>query len=487
LAGGHLFVEDSTYLTEMDLSTGKLLAVLRGPQGFVNGTDLLAAVGADVFVQTYQGPLDELNGATGALVRVFPPSKYGFVANAVAMTGQGNELYVVDASGSVNEVDAATGAVHLVLPKPGYDLAGALAVALSGHRLFLASAQGFVAGVDLAGGSLAWRAAGSAYQFSGPQGMASYGNELFVASSANNRVVELDTTTGALTRVISGPKYHFDNPTALVVVGNDLFVASVGNWVYSTIDGSAYQVGSDLTEIDATTGALVRVLPDIQYYGFAYGFVYGMASYGQDLFLSASDGIVEVDAATGKVVRTSTVPGGALAVVGNDLFAATSSPLSTKAATLPNGSITELDARTGAVVRKISGPRYHFYQPVAMAVAGTDIFVANSGGAGVTEIDASTGALVRVLSGPQFGWQNPDALAVDGPDLYVASGYTSYVANPTHAGGSSVTEVDPASGAVVAVLSGPQYQWDGPCYMAVTAAGLFVANEYGGSLTELPS
>jgi hypothetical protein len=392
----------------------------------------------------------------------------------LSWTGTGL-LAVVDASGSLNEVDAATGAVHLVLPKPGYDLAGALAVALSGHRLFVASEDGWVAGVDLASSSLAWRAAGSAYQFSGPQGMASYGNELFVASSANNRVVELDTTTGALTRVLSGPKYHFDNPTASAVVGNDLFVASAGQEVFDDASQQTDLVASDLTEIDARTGALVRVLRDIYYYGSPYG----MASYGNDLYVSASEGLVEVDAATGKVVRTSAVPGEALAVVGDDLFVADRGPATVKAAVLPNGSIRELDARSGALLRVISGPRYCFYLPWAMAADGTDIFVANVGGSAVTEVGANTGALVRVLSGPQFQLYGPDAVAVRGPHLYVASGLA--------AGDSSVTEVDAACGAVVSVLSGPQYQWDGPCYMAVTAAGLFVANEYGGPLTELPS
>jgi hypothetical protein len=56
----------------------------------------------------------------------------------------------------------------------------------------------------------------------------------------------------------------------------------------------------------------------------------------------------------------------------------------------------------------VSGPAYKFNDPVAMAVAGSDMFVANLGnsetgaGSSVTELHASTGALVRVVSGPAY-------------------------------------------------------------------------------------
>ena len=41
-----------------------------------------------------------------------------------------------------------------------------------------------------------------------------------------------------------------------------------------------------------------------------------------------------------------------------------------------------------------------FSTPDAMAVAGGDLFVANYNGGSVTEVNASTGALVKVVSGP---------------------------------------------------------------------------------------
>ena len=76
------------------------------------------------------------------------------------------------------------------------------------------------------------------------------------------------------------------------------------------------------------------------------------------------------------------------------------------------------------MVRVIAGTRYKFDVPSALAVAGPDLFVANVRGAGrgsVTEVDASTGALVRVLAGAAYEFNGPDALAVSGPRLFVAN------------------------------------------------------------------
>ena len=61
------------------------------------------------------------------------------------------------------------------------------------------------------------------------------------------------------------------------------------------------------------------------------------------------------------------------------------------------GSVTEVNASTGAAVRVISEPTGRFELPDALALRGDDLFVANLGS--VTEVDASTGSLVRVITG----------------------------------------------------------------------------------------
>jgi hypothetical protein len=94
----------------------------------------------------------------------------------------------------------------------------------------------------------------------------------------------------------------------------------------------------------------------------------------------------------------------AVVVAGGDLYVANS---------LSN-SVTEVAASTGRLLRVISGPVYRFDAPHAMATHGAEVFVANNAFAGsaaagpvtapgtgsVTELNASTGALVRVISGP---------------------------------------------------------------------------------------
>ena len=62
-------------------------------------------------------------------------------------------------------------------------------------------------------------------------------------------------------------------------------------------------------------------------------------------------------------------------------------------------SVTELSARTGAVVKVISASRYKFKDPFSIASGGTHVWVVNLDGESVTELSAKTGRLVKVISG----------------------------------------------------------------------------------------
>jgi DNA-binding beta-propeller fold protein YncE len=62
-------------------------------------------------------------------------------------------------------------------------------------------------------------------------------------------------------------------------------------------------------------------------------------------------------------------------------------------------SVTELDARTGRMVKVISGSGYEFKSPFAIAADGTHVWVANIDGYSVTELSARTGHLIKVISG----------------------------------------------------------------------------------------
>ncbi len=278
-------------------------------------------------------------------------------------------------------------------------------------------------------------------------------------------LTELDASTGALVRVIAGARYGFNEPDAMVLDGPELFVAS-----------------SDcVTELNASTGAFVKVLPGSRY-GFA-GTPNGMAVYGPDLFVTrfGSGSVAELNASTGALVRVISRPNwflsGGVTLDGLDLFvpgAAISPENGLQAA----GSLVEINASTGALVRVISGPQWRFRDPFATASDGPDVFTTDLpnglargvDSSSVTEVDASTGKVLRTLSGSQYRFLDPASMSFYGGDTFVSD-----------FGGSWVTELDTSSGAVVRVISAPQDRLSNPVGMALFGDDIFVADS--GSLT----
>ncbi len=61
-----------------------------------------------------------------------------------------------------------------------------------------------------------------------------------------NSLTEVNAISGTVVRVVSGSDYRFNWPDALTVAGKDLWVAN--------------EKGNSLTEVSATTGKLVRVV-----------------------------------------------------------------------------------------------------------------------------------------------------------------------------------------------------------------------------------
>jgi hypothetical protein len=95
----------------------------------------------------------------------------------------------------------------------------------------------------------------------------------------------------------------------------------------------------------------------------------------------------------------------------------------------------------------------------------------------LTEVDASSGAPVRVFPSSRYGFDTPRALAVVGPDILVAN--AGYAAG----GHSSVTEVNTTTGTLVRTLSVPEYDFDGAFALAQYGNHLFVGNFSGQSLS----
>lgn len=163
----------------------------------------------------------------------------------------------------------------------------------------------------------------------------------------------------------------------------------------------------------------------------------------------------------------------AIAVAGNRVWVANSRYLADGG----GGWITELSAKTGALIRVISARRDKLTDPEAVAVAGNRVWVVNSFGNSVTELNASTGALVRVISAQRYQLSDPGAIATDGNSVWVASN-----------GSDSVTEINASTGALIRVISGRRYQFNDPIEIAASGDRVWVVSiggASGGSVTEI--
>jgi hypothetical protein len=141
------------------------------------------------------------------------------------------------------------------------------------------------------------------------------------------------------------------------------------------------------------------------------------------------------------------------------------------------GSVTELNADNGSVVRTLSSSSYGFSSPEGIAADGIHVWVANLGGGAngsgsVTELNADNGSLVRILSGASYGFNGPWGIAAAGSHVWVT--------NYGHPGiGHSVTELNATNGSLVRTLDG----FKSPSSVAVAGSRVWVAN--GDSVTEL--
>ena len=99
---------------------------------------------------------------------------------------------------------------------------------------------------------------------------------------------------------------------------------------------------------------------------------------------------------------------GAIAVDGGNGWVANADQVSL------GGSVTEIDVSTGRLVRTVMGHTYKFANPMAIAISGGRVWLANSGDPNsVTELSAGSGALVRVIAGDSYGFDQPRAMVAD--------------------------------------------------------------------------
>jgi DNA-binding beta-propeller fold protein YncE len=284
---------------------------------------------------------------------------------------------------------------------PGWEFSYPDAVDVAGNRVWVGNFSGSVTEVNAATGALIRVISGGRYDLYEPSAITTRGNTVWIANSYFNgdgtnttSVTEINATTGALIRVITARRYQLDWPTGIATTGDRVWVAN----------------GASVTEVNATTGALIRVITARRYQ--LNGLV-GIAATGKTVWVANSGGndqtVTEISATTGALIRagsSSSLPYMAFAMTADRYGAwVVTNDTGGKGGGVPEGVVAEFSATTGKLARALS-------QPVlansngggAISADGGYIWVTGTNfydGAGwLAKFNAATGALVlQVIAG----------------------------------------------------------------------------------------
>ncbi len=307
-----------------------------------------------------------------------------------------NSRYEDGGGGWLTEFSAATGALIRVIDSPRYAFTDPEALAADGNRLWVADGNGnALTEINATTGALIRVVTGRRYQFDDPAALAAAGGGIWVANGGSNSLVEISAGTGALVRIVSAARYRLNTtvyPPAIAVAGGRIWVP----------DGS----GNAVTEISATTGALIRVIAARRYELNAPD---AIAAAGNRVWVVNvnSPSVTEISAATGALIRVLTsFPNVPFAVTTDrgGVWLVTNRGEKAVDGTGPDGSVAELSAGSGRLIRDVSGMPFRSGNPGgAIAADGADVWLTDtnfySQRGWVAELSAATGALVRVVTG----------------------------------------------------------------------------------------
>jgi YVTN family beta-propeller protein len=287
-----------------------------------------------------------------------------------------------------------------------------------------------------------------------PFGVSSDGTHVWVANDLSNSVTELNASDGSLVQTIA--------------VGNHPYGVSSDAthvWVANNTD-------STVTELNASDGSVVQTIPVGDGQTTPPGFGLGadaISSDGVHVWVTNDANnnngtVTELDAVTGAVEQT--IP------TGNLPDGVSSDGTHVWVANEDDGTVTELNASDGSLVQTIPVGN----GPSAISSDGTHVWVTNAADDTVTELVASTGAVVQTIP---VG-SEPDGVSSDGTHVWV----TNYEYNPA-ANNSTVTEIDASTGSVVQSILLPGSQ--APLGVSSDSADVWVATSALGTVTEFPA
>jgi streptogramin lyase len=447
----------------------------------------------------------ELSATSGATLRVVHGSGAALRFPA-AIVVAGGHVWVADkASDSVTVLDATRGVVDRVLDAPTEDLRSPSALAVDGNHVWVADTSGAAVtefNASTMGLERVVRGAGLAH----PSGLAIDVGGLSVLDGHAGTVTQVATSSGTIARPVS---LDPDDPGCLSSLAAD----PAGIWV---LDGCT----ATLLELDPTSAALVvrLAVPGVFSQAQSSNLT---AVGGQVLFTQGSGALDVFDEASAtfrfRIIDNNSTGGSITAANGalwvsctqlnlvlaldaatfDQLLGVTGSPyeLDEPGAMAVDGAhlwvvdtsgngVTEINERTGALTRYIPG----FDNPLDVTSDGQDVWVMDSSDV-VTELDARTGAIVRTIDlGPNPTSRYADvipSIVSDGSHVWAINvnagiveldpttgdvehvvkvgsdeGLGSAADDGVHlwfTDGSTLYELDDASGEVVRALSGPSY------------------------------
>jgi len=250
---------------------------------------------------------------------------------------------------------------------------------------------------------------------------------------------------------------EFDAPSGLAMGGGHLWVTN--------------QAGSSVTEIDPSSGAWLATF--VRSKGYRFDQPSAITSDGANLFVANAGGsVTEMRSTNGALVRVISgakyhfVDPVAIDAAGNTVLVLNEG----RPGGLVAGSITEINARTGLLRRTITGAPFAFSDPVALTVSGPDAFVADKGDNSMTEVNIATGHVVRVVT--EQGLAAPDGIGVADGQVWVADSASS-----------GATDIDAATGRVVVTETDADadYGFWTPSVVIADGSDVFIATPFGTS------
>ncbi len=323
--------------------------------------------------------------------------------------------------------------------------------------------------------------------FDEPDAIAVSGARVWIVNMASNSVTELNAKTGALVRVIDATSDAFHHPDGIAVQGSHVWVTN-GNEEFG-MGTSNYPLAkySSVTELNAKTGALVRVIdvntdrllqPGPVAISGSHVWVLN-ANSAQSATSTPMNALIELNASNGSLVHIfkTNVDG----LYGPLNLTASRSDVWVSNANRFEDSLTEINSTTGALVRVIRPTTGELLAPYGIAVSGAHVWIANirQSDNSVTELRASNGSFVRNIKARAGKFNGLLGIAAEGSHVWVTNG------NGYESGGNtnSVSELNATTGSLVRVIKAKTDGLYGPTAIVANDSKLWILNI--SSVTEL--